>query len=105
MIHKVGLEIGGQVIQMRKYGHTVVEMIGGLKYYWADGNSSNRLQGISGGDSVFGITAGTGRLRIELGLSRPAAGQTQVDLYAWWTSNAKPATPTAHNVTAAGAPV
>src|SRR5512136_3164660 len=31
VIHKVGLEIGGKVIQMRKYGHTVVEMIGGRK--------------------------------------------------------------------------
>jgi F420-non-reducing hydrogenase large subunit len=29
VIHKVGLEIGGKVIQMRKYGHNVVEIIGG----------------------------------------------------------------------------
>ncbi len=33
VIHKVGLEIGGQVIQCRKYGHTVVEMIGGRKVH------------------------------------------------------------------------
>src|SRR4030065_2915158 len=33
VIHKVGLEIGGQVIQMRKYGHEVVEMIGGRKVH------------------------------------------------------------------------
>ncbi len=33
VIHKVGLEIGGQVIQARKYGHTVVEMIGGRKVH------------------------------------------------------------------------
>ncbi len=33
VIHKVGLEIGGKVIQMRKYGHTVVEMIGGRKIH------------------------------------------------------------------------
>src|SRR5574339_170798 len=33
VIHKVGLEIGSQVIQMRKYGHTVVEMIGGRKIH------------------------------------------------------------------------
>jgi len=33
VIHKVGLEIGGKVIQMRKYGHTVVEMIGGRKVH------------------------------------------------------------------------
>ncbi|MCL4394778.1 MAG: Ni/Fe hydrogenase subunit alpha [Chloroflexi bacterium] len=33
VIHKVGLEIGSQVIQCRKYGHTVVEMIGGRKVH------------------------------------------------------------------------
>ena len=33
VIHKVGLEIGGKVIQMRKYGHAVVEMIGGRKVH------------------------------------------------------------------------
>ncbi len=33
VIHKVGLEIGGKVIQTRKYGHTVVEMIGGRKVH------------------------------------------------------------------------
>ncbi|GAB4461472.1 MAG: F420-non-reducing hydrogenase subunit A, selenocysteine-containing [Anaerolineales bacterium] len=33
VIHKVGLEIGGKVIQMRKYGHKVVEMIGGRKVH------------------------------------------------------------------------
>ncbi len=33
VIHKVGLEVGGKVIQMRKYGHTVVEMIGGRKVH------------------------------------------------------------------------
>lgn len=33
VIHKVGLEIGSKVIQMRKYGHTVVEMIGGRKVH------------------------------------------------------------------------
>lgn len=33
VIHKVGQEIGGKVIQMRKYGHTVVEMIGGRKVH------------------------------------------------------------------------
>jgi F420-non-reducing hydrogenase large subunit len=33
VIHKVGLEIGGRVIQMRKYGHTVIEMIGGRKVH------------------------------------------------------------------------
>ncbi|MEW6286024.1 MAG: Ni/Fe hydrogenase subunit alpha [Chloroflexota bacterium] len=33
VVHKVGLEIGGKVIQMRKYGHKVVEMIGGRKVH------------------------------------------------------------------------
>ncbi len=33
VIHKVGLEIGGQVIQARKYGHTVVEILGGRKVH------------------------------------------------------------------------
>ena len=33
VIHKVGLEIGGQVIQARKYGHSVVEMLGGRKVH------------------------------------------------------------------------
>lgn len=33
VIHKVGLEVGGKVIQMRKFGHTVIEMIGGRKVH------------------------------------------------------------------------
>jgi F420-non-reducing hydrogenase large subunit len=33
VIHKVGLEIGGKVIQARKSGHAVVEMIGGRKVH------------------------------------------------------------------------
>jgi len=33
VIHKVGLEIGGKVIQARKYGHTIIEMIGGRKVH------------------------------------------------------------------------
>jgi len=33
VIHKVGLEVGGKVIQMRKYGHNVVEIIGGRKVH------------------------------------------------------------------------
>jgi F420-non-reducing hydrogenase large subunit len=33
VIHKVGLEIGGQVIQARKAGHSVIEMIGGRKVH------------------------------------------------------------------------
>ncbi len=33
VIHKVGLEAGGKVIQARKNGHTVIEMIGGRKVH------------------------------------------------------------------------
>ncbi len=33
VIHKVGLEIGGKVIQARKYGHSVIETIGGRKVH------------------------------------------------------------------------
>lgn len=33
VIRKVGLEIGGKVIQARKYGHTTVEIIGGRKVH------------------------------------------------------------------------
>jgi F420-non-reducing hydrogenase large subunit len=33
VIHKVGLEIGGKVIQARKYGHRVVELLGGRKVH------------------------------------------------------------------------
>jgi F420-non-reducing hydrogenase large subunit len=33
VIHKVGLEIGGKVIQARKYGHEVIEILGGRKIH------------------------------------------------------------------------
>ncbi|MDX1665157.1 MAG: Ni/Fe hydrogenase subunit alpha [Candidatus Promineifilaceae bacterium] len=33
VIHKVGLEVGGKVIQARKYGHKTVEMLGGRKVH------------------------------------------------------------------------
>ena len=33
VIHKVGLEIGGKVITARKFGHTIVEMLGGRKVH------------------------------------------------------------------------
>ena len=33
VIHKVGLEIGGKVIQARQYGHRVVEILGGRKVH------------------------------------------------------------------------
>jgi F420-non-reducing hydrogenase large subunit len=33
VIHTVGLEIGGKVIQARKYGHRVIELLGGRKVH------------------------------------------------------------------------
>ncbi len=47
VIHKVGLEIGGQVIQCRKYGHTVVEMIGGRKVHPCTSIPGGLTKGIS----------------------------------------------------------
>lgn len=47
VIHKVGLEIGGRVIQMRKYGHTVVEMIGGRKVHPCTSIPGGLTQGIT----------------------------------------------------------
>ena len=47
VIHKVGLEIGGKVIQARKYGHTVVEMIGGRKVHPCTSIPGGLTKGIS----------------------------------------------------------
>jgi F420-non-reducing hydrogenase large subunit len=47
VIHKVGLEIGGKVIQMRKYGHTVVEMVGGRKVHPCASIPGGMTKGIS----------------------------------------------------------
>jgi F420-non-reducing hydrogenase large subunit len=47
VIHKVGLEIGGKVIQMRKYGHTVVEIIGGRKVHPCTSIPGGLTKGIS----------------------------------------------------------
>lgn len=33
VIHKVGMDIAGQVLQARKYGHTVIEILGGRKVH------------------------------------------------------------------------
>lgn len=33
VIRKVGLEVGGQVLQARRYGHAIVEMVGGRKIH------------------------------------------------------------------------
>jgi len=48
VIHKVGLEIGGKVIQMRKYGHNVVEMIGGRKVHPCTSIPGGLTKGITG---------------------------------------------------------
>jgi len=47
VIHKVGLEIGGKVIQMRKYGHNVVEMLGGRKVHPCTSIPGGMTQGIT----------------------------------------------------------
>ncbi|MBL8055836.1 MAG: Ni/Fe hydrogenase subunit alpha [Anaerolineales bacterium] len=47
IIHKVGLEIGGQVIQARKYGHHIVEMIGGRKVHPCTSIPGGLTQGIT----------------------------------------------------------
>jgi F420-non-reducing hydrogenase large subunit len=47
VIHKVGLEIGGKVIQCRKYGHAVVEMIGGRKVHPCTSIPGGLTKGIS----------------------------------------------------------
>ncbi|MGA8054511.1 MAG: Ni/Fe hydrogenase subunit alpha [Burkholderiales bacterium] len=47
VIHKVGLEIGGKVIQARKYGHHIVEMIGGRKVHPCTSIPGGMTQGIT----------------------------------------------------------
>lgn len=47
VIHKVGLEIGGQVIQARKYGHTIVDIIGGRKVHPCTSIPGGLTKGIS----------------------------------------------------------
>lgn len=47
VIHKVGLEIGGKVIQARKYGHHIVEMIGGRKVHPATSIPGGLTKGIT----------------------------------------------------------
>ncbi len=47
VIHKVGLEIGGKVIQARKAGHTVVEMIGGRKVHPCTSIPGGQTKGIT----------------------------------------------------------
>jgi F420-non-reducing hydrogenase large subunit len=47
IIHKVGLEIGGKVLQCRKYGHTVIEMIGGRKVHPCTSIPGGQTKGIT----------------------------------------------------------
>jgi F420-non-reducing hydrogenase large subunit len=47
VIHKVGLEIGGKVIQARKVGHAIVEMIGGRKVHPCTSIPGGLTKGIS----------------------------------------------------------
>ncbi|MFN2137639.1 MAG: Ni/Fe hydrogenase subunit alpha [Candidatus Promineifilaceae bacterium] len=52
VIHKVGLEIGGKVIQARKYGHTVVEMLGGRKVHPCTSIPGGVTKGLSEAERV-----------------------------------------------------
>jgi F420-non-reducing hydrogenase large subunit len=47
VIHKVGLEIGGKVIQCRKNGHAVIEMIGGRKVHPCTSIPGGQTKGIT----------------------------------------------------------
>jgi F420-non-reducing hydrogenase large subunit len=47
VIHKVGLEIAGKVIQARKYGHTIIEMIGGRKIHPCTSIPGGQTKGIT----------------------------------------------------------
>ena len=48
VIHKVGLETGGKVIQARKYGHWVIEVIGGRKVHPCTSIPGGQTNGITG---------------------------------------------------------
>jgi F420-non-reducing hydrogenase large subunit len=47
IIHKVGLETGGKVIQARKNGHNVIEMIGGRKIHPCTSIPGGQTKGIT----------------------------------------------------------
>ena len=47
VIHKVGLEIAGKVLQARKSGHAVIEMIGGRKVHPCTSIPGGQTKGIS----------------------------------------------------------
>jgi F420-non-reducing hydrogenase large subunit len=47
VIRKVGMEIGSKVIQARKYGHTIVEIIGGRKVHPCTSIPGGLTQGIT----------------------------------------------------------
>lgn len=47
VIHKVGLDVAGQVIQARKYGHMVIEMIGGRKVHPCTSIPGGQTKGIT----------------------------------------------------------
>ncbi len=47
VIHKVGLEVASQVIQARKYGHTIIEWIGGRKVHPCTAIPGGQTKGIT----------------------------------------------------------
>jgi len=65
VIHKVGLEIGGKVIQARKAGHTVVEIIGGRKVHPCTSIPGGLTKGIT--EDQRKEIEGMGRWAVEFG--------------------------------------
>ena len=65
VIHKVGLEIGGKVIQARKAGHTVVEIIGGRKVHPCTSIPGGLTKGIT--EEQRKEIEGMGRWAVEFG--------------------------------------
>ena len=82
VIHKVGLEIGGKVIQMRKYGHTVIEMIGGRKVHPCTSVPGGMSHGITEeqrtGDREDGTLGGRVRPVQPEAVQRHRAGQQRL---------------------------
>ena len=66
VIHKVGLEVGGKVIQARKAGHTVIEIIGGRKVHPCTSIPGGLTRGIN--EEERKQIEEMGRFAIEFGL-------------------------------------
>lgn len=73
VIHKIGAEIGLQVIQARKYGHEVIEMVGGRKVHPVSTVAGGMTKGIT--PEQRAVVAGIGQWMVDF-----AAGT--LDLFA-----------------------